>query len=150
MAVCKRDNEGMSLLEVTMAVAIFAVVIGITAQSLGSYYVSIDLHEQRIEAAQAARTVLAACREKCKETKDDFPAAFLAWVEDQQDDGWQEFLRADDKHLAAHALNVETLDSQGEGAQADDNPIVVRVTSSWDDRRGRAMRSVLVTAFTDQ
>ena len=56
-------KRGVTLIEVTMAVAIFAVVIAVSAQSILSFYVAIDMQEDRIVATHAARAVLAALRE---------------------------------------------------------------------------------------
>ena len=40
-----QDERGVTLIEITLAVAIFAGVIGVTAQALMSFYVSIDVQE---------------------------------------------------------------------------------------------------------
>ena len=42
-----KRNEGVTLMELTMAVALFSVVLGATAQSLISYYVALDTQNQR-------------------------------------------------------------------------------------------------------
>lgn len=156
-AVCRRGGSargerGMSLMEVTMAVAIFAAVIAVTAQSLVSFYVSIDMQKQRIEAANSCKAVMALLREKRDETSADFPDTFLGWVSAQQNEGWTDFLKTEDAgiRLREHTITVQCLSLAGDVAAAGDNPIRVHVTSRWLDRRGRPMRAELVTALTDE
>ena len=55
-------NGGVSLLEVTMAVAIFAVAVGVAAQGLISFYASMDVQNQRVMAANQCRALLSDMR----------------------------------------------------------------------------------------
>lgn len=148
----KMTQRGMTLLEVTLAVAIFTVVIGITAQSLASYYIAMDVQEQRIEAAQSARTVLTALRNKRDETRNNFPGELLEWIQTQNIENWPGYVHSggEARHLANHEIMVRALNLEGADAADTDNPIVVQVVSRWNDRRGRAIDVTLASALTDR
>ena len=144
-----RDERGVTLMEIMVAIGIFAVVVAVTAQSLASFYVAIDVQEQRMEAVQACRAVLGALREKRAEFEDNFPADLLAWIEEKNDDGWNDFLKYDDQQgLRDHAIEVSCYDMEGDEADDTDDPLQVIVTSTWIDRRGRELNAQVVTALT--
>ncbi len=146
-----QENRGVSLMEVTLAVAIFAGVIGVTAQSLASFYVSIDLQEQRMEAALSCRTVMDAIREKRAQYEDDFPGDLLGWVEAGNEANWAEFLADNASHveLEEQAVEVACYNTNGDAAGVADNPIMVHVTTTWKDRKGRDMSASIMTMLTD-
>ena len=152
-----RSNAGMTLLEITLAVSIFAVAVGITAQSLVSYYMTMDMHEQQIESAQAARTIIAAIRDKRGEFDGDpnFPVGLQAWVAAQQDDGWSAFLRTKGTgdtyaQLEEHSVTVNMAALDGGAVAAGTNPVRITVVSEWNDRRGRPMSATIATVLTDE
>ena len=147
-----QDQRGVTLMEITLAVAIFAAVIGVTAQSLMSFYVSIDMQEQRMEGVASCRSVMDALREKRYEFKDAFPEDLLAWIETNNETSWEDFLADNSEHveLSEHAIEVNCFNEAGEAADADDNPIVVHVTAEWVDRKGRAMSATVVSMLTDE
>lgn len=146
------DERGMTLMEVTLAVAIFAGVIAVTAQSLASFYVTIDMQKQRIEAANSCRAVLSLLRDKRDELSADFPKSLLAYITSQEALGWQEYLKTENggTRLRDHQITVTCLDTEGNVATDEDNPIRVHVTSTWLDRRGRPMEAQLVTMLTNE
>ena len=146
------DNRGITLMEVTLAVAIFAGVIGVTAQSLASFYVAIDVQEQRMEAVAACRGVMDALREKRLEFGDTFPEDLLAWVVTENDASWASFLADNSAHteLSGQTIVVECFNQAGDPAGAGDNPIVVQVTSTWQDRRGRTLSATVVSILTGE
>lgn len=146
-----QENRGVSLMEVTLAVAIFAGVIAVTAQSLASFYVSIDLQEQRMEAALSCRTVMDAIREKRSEFEDDFPGDLLGWIESGNDADWAEFLVDNSNHveLNEQSMEVSCYNTNGDAAGAADNPLVVHVTTTWRDRKGREMSASIMSVLTD-
>jgi prepilin-type N-terminal cleavage/methylation domain-containing protein len=163
------QNAGMSLLEITIAMAIFAVVMGVTATSLASFYTTMDIQEQRIEAMQASRGVLDALREKRGEFVDvglaqtsDFPVGLLDWIEEQNAEAWPGFVREFQRDIATgvvsttkvelldHVITVECTDVNGAPAGAGDNPIQVRVISTWKDRRGHPLQVELVSLLSDR
>ncbi len=151
-----RRNCGLSLLEVMVAIAIFTVVVGITATSLASFYLSMDVQEQRIEAAHAAQAVLDVIRDKRAEfelANDQFDwGAFLNWIEDQNDEGWPNLVREGSGHeeLREHALSVEVRNMQGGAAQPGDNPLQLRALSNWIDRAGHPIQVDVVTIMTNR
>lgn len=139
-------------MEVTLAVAIFSAVIGVTAQSLASFYVSVDVQEQRMEAITACRGVMDALREKRTEFATNFPEDLLAWIDNENEEGWPAFLEENLDHveLASQALSVECQNLDGDAAGVGDNPIVVFVTTTWQDRRGRTLSSTVSSVLTDE
>lgn len=161
-------NAGMSLLEVTIAIALFAIVIGITATSLTSFYVSMDVQEQRIEAMHACRGVLDALREKRAEFVDldlagtsNFPLGLTAWIDARNTEGWPNFLRGavvDEAtgvptgvvELDAHALTVLYTDIDGGTVDSTTNPLQIHVLSTWNDRHGRPMQVELTSLLSDR
>jgi prepilin-type N-terminal cleavage/methylation domain-containing protein len=163
-----RDNAGMTLLEITIAMALFAVVIGVTATSLASFYVNMDVQEQRIEAMHSCRAVLDALREKRAEFVDiglenasEFPMGLVEWIEDQNTEGWTAFLRGYNfdpetgapvgpAQLSDHAITVQVSNADGGSVTADSNPIQVHVVSSWNDRQGRPLQVELVSLLADR
>lgn len=148
-----RAQEGMTLMEVTMAVAIFAAVIAMTATALVDFYVGVDLQKQRIEAASSCRAVLSYLRERRPEMNEDFPATFLDHINLKQEEGWTEFLKhdaGDGITLDGHTITVVVRNMDGAEATDADNPIRIIVQSTWLDRAGRPMRAELATALTDQ
>lgn len=147
-----RDQRGVTLMEVILAVAIFAAVIGVTAQSLMSFYVSIDMQEQRMEAVTACRGVMDGLREKRYEFKANFPQGLLAWVAENNESSWESYLAHNEEHieLADQDIEVACFNTDGEAAAAGDNPIVVHVTTTWLDRKGRPMSASIASMLTDE
>ena len=147
--------RGMTLIEVVLAVAILAVVLGVTAQAIGGFYITMDVQEQRIEAVQSARAVLGAVREKRTEFdggEDGFDwAGLLGWIEGQNQESWAGFVRGNELHedLRDHTIGVEVYNMDGGAASAGDNPVEVHAIAAWVDRQGRAQRAVVVTVMTN-
>jgi prepilin-type N-terminal cleavage/methylation domain-containing protein len=137
MSRTRRGHEqGFTLLELTLAVAVFAVVLGATAQVLVSHYATLDLQQQRSTAVQLCRGVLSDMRAARDANPDDFPGAITEmWPNDVQVDGTG--------LLRNEQVTVNYADSTA-------NPLNVRVTVSWSDLRGRPVRSSLATMLTDQ
>ena len=147
-----KDNRGVSLMEVTLAVAIFAGVIAVTAQSLASFYVSVDMQEQRIEAVNTCRSVMEALREKRRQFKTDFPDGLLNWVDERNEASWDTYLADNSIHqeLEDQTIQVECYNEAGDEASLGDNPIVVHVISSWQDRKGRTLTARVVSVLTGE
>ncbi|MBX3179017.1 MAG: type II secretion system protein [Candidatus Hydrogenedentes bacterium] len=145
-------QAGLSLVEIVLAVAIFSVVIGATAQSLMSFYVGIDAQEQRIEALSAARGVLDGLREKRYEFRNDFPDGLIAWVEENNATGWSAVVPLDGYYgrLPDRAIEARCYDTEGNPASDGDNPILVEVTTTWTGGRGRAMSATAVSMLTNE
>lgn len=152
MTKALQDERGVTLIEVIIAVAILAGVVGATAQSLMSFYVSIDVQEQRMEAVRACQGLMDGIREKRLEFKNDFPDALLTWIDDNNDDGWDEFLvdNSDHVELGNQELTVTCFNSDGDNAGSGDNPIFVHVTTTWNDRKGRGLEATVVSVLTNE
>lgn len=147
-----KDERGVTLIEITLAVAIFAGVIGVTAQSLMSFYVTIDMQEQRIEAVATCRSVMDSLREKRVQYQGNFPQGLLTWVNSQNSSAWTDFLADNSEHveLANQTIEVTCYDQAGNLADGNDNPIVVHVTTNWQDRKGRALSATVVSMLTSE
>lgn len=147
-----KDNQGVTLMEVTLAVAIFAAVIGVTAQSLASFYVAVDMQEQRMEAVSTCRSVMDAMREKRTEFKTNFPEGLLGWVAANNEESWSDFHADNSDHIELdnQSILVELFNENGDAAVTGDNPVVVHVTTSWRDRKGRDLSATVVSMLTDQ
>lgn len=148
------SNKGITLLEVMVAISIFAVVIGITATSLGSFYVSMDVQKERIAAVQSCRSVMSAIREKRTEfvlPNDEIDRqGLLQWVQEMNEEGWQDFLHSGDAGLHGHEIVVLCQNMEGGPASPEDNPIRVQVRATWNDLRGRPMAAQVITVLADQ
>jgi prepilin-type N-terminal cleavage/methylation domain-containing protein len=155
-SVLRGSAVGVTLMEIMVAMAIFSVVIGVTATALTSFYVTMDLQEQRIEAVQSCRAVLGAIREKrhqYKQPEDQFDwTAFLGWIDQENSAGWPEFLKQGASHeeLRDHSLAVTPLNLEGNPANPNDAPIEFHVTAAWKDRKGRTMQAQVVSVLTDR
>lgn len=147
-----RNTAGMSLLEVVLAIAIFAAVIGVTAQSLASFYVAIDLQEQRINGLQAARAVMSAIRERRDTFQQNFPDSLIAWVSENNDLYWDDYLVDNSAHeqLRNHSIQVDVFDLEGNAPSSGESPVQIFVRSTWLDRRNRPIQAELVSVFNDQ
>lgn len=149
-----RDTRGLTLMEVTFALAIFAVVTAVTAQALTSFYVALDIQEQRIEAVRVCMDVMGAVREE-RETLDaeDWPGNLVAWVEAQNDEGWPQHQREGGSglgELPAQAITVECTNLEGQAPVQGDVVVMVRVYCTWEDRAGHALESQVVTALANE
>lgn len=151
-----KKTSGVTLMEVTLAVAIFAVAIAMSAQALISFYAALDVQEQRVEAMQAARAVLAEVRQirgdyQLPDEEYDW-AGLLGWFSTQQEAEWAGFVRNQPgmTYLPDHALDVVLLNMNGEAAQPGDDPIEVQVRSSWTDLRGRTASVSVVGMFSER
>jgi len=148
------SNRGISLLEVMVAITIFAVVIGITATSLGSFYVSMDVQKERIAAVHSCRSVMSAIREKRAEfvLPDDAidRQGLLQWVHECNEEGWQDFLHSGNAGLRGHQIMVLCQNIEGAPASAEDNPIRVHVRATWNDLSGRPMEAQIITLLADR
>jgi len=151
-ALHRKNQAGMTLMEVILAVAIFAAVIGVSAQALASFYLSMDMQEQRIEGLQSCRAVMSGLRERRESFETDFPNSLIAFVNANNASGWQSFLanNADHEELRGHSLEVTLMDMDGSALSGPTAPVQVFVRATWRDRRDRPMSAALVTVFNNQ
>ena len=82
----RRTLSGFTLLEIVVAMSIFAVTMGATAQGLAYAYGLVNLQNQRVTANNDCRAVLAALRQValeqpdttgCPSTANKFPCVLL-------------------------------------------------------------------------
>ncbi|MBI2423135.1 MAG: type II secretion system protein [Candidatus Hydrogenedentes bacterium] len=147
-----RAAAGFTLLEVTLAVAIFAAVIGVTAQSLMSFYATMDMQEQRVEAINACRSVMSAVRDKRYEVTDDFPGGLITWINENNGTHWASFSNSNPETgaLKDFAITVACKDMAGGDAGDGDNPVQIAVNATWSDVRGRPIAVMLGSVITNE
>lgn len=131
-----RCEKGFSLLELTIAMAVFAVVLGAAAQALVSYYVAMDTQEQRNTAIHICKGVLNDMRQARDADPDQFPDAITGmWPDDTLTPG--------PGLLRNETVQVNYVDTNA-------NPLEITVTVSWEDLRGRPIQATMTTLLTDQ
>lgn len=151
-----KRNSGITLVEVTFAIAIFAVAIAMSAQAMMSFYATTDLQGQRISAMQANQAVIALIRQKradYQEANDAFNwGNYITWIKAQQTAKWTPFLKtkAASGILPGHKITVTLLALDGSAAVAGNDPIEVHVRSTWTDLRGRTASAELVAAISER
>ena len=152
LRVQRNGEVGLTLVEIIIAVAIIAVVLAVSAQALGGFLVAMDAFKEQTIAIQSCRSVLGAIREQRPDLQDNFPSELLAWIDSQNEAGWERFrLLADNfGRLENHTLSVSTTNMAGDFPGAGDNPIVVYVTATWTGLHGRPMRTMVSTILTDR
>ncbi len=133
-----RDEQGVTLLELMIAMALFALVLGAAAQSLVSYHSVMQLQEQRNAAAQNCKALLGQLRND----RDNDPGPFPDRVTDDFPNNWST------TDAAFCTLPDETLTVTYTNANA--NPLEVIVTSTWTPLRGGQAQFQLSTILTDQ
>jgi prepilin-type N-terminal cleavage/methylation domain-containing protein len=149
-------QSGMTLVEVTFAVAVFAIAIAMSATALAAFYAATDVQEQRISAMQANRAVIAAVRQKRLDFQggnDTYDwAGFINWINQQQTAGWTEFKKVNTASgaLPNHRITVQLRALDGDPAVAGDDPIQIHVRSAWSDLRGREAQAELVAAISER
>lgn len=127
---------GFTLLEVMLAGAVFLLVMGAAAQALVSYYVALDVQNQRNTAIQNCRAVLVDMRRVRDTAPADFPEAILDnWPDGQVVEGL--------RHLPGEVMSVDYADPTA-------NPLDVTVTCQWNDLRGRGVRVSVSSLLTDR
>ena len=170
--VLSRSREGFSLLEIVIALAIFAVTLGATAQGLAYAYGLVTLQNQRITANNDCRAALSSMRQElaedldttaCPATSAKFPCLLLDWVST---------FPANAAAVAAlpaasripfagmYTLRNETITValtsstggalvKGTGPSTSTNPVYVKVTVQWTGPRGITYTEVVTTVMTD-
>lgn len=147
MRLKQRAKRGFTLVELTVAVAIFTVVLGAAAQGLVSYYVIVDLQHQRDVAIQDAKAMLSQMRD-VRNTAPD--AAFPQVITDVWPDGT--LLSGEGLAAALNREPVDNLRNQQISITYTDvgaNPLEVMVRCTWQDRRGRTASTQISTRLTD-
>lgn len=131
-----RGETGLTLLEVSLSMAIFAVVMSVSAQVLIGFSGSMEMQEQRQEAVQHCRAVLAQIRQ-------DRDTSVLAFPQ-QITTIWPDGRQVTDPEIVTLDNEVITVDY----ADDDADPLQVTITASWTDMRGRPAATAVGTLLT--
>lgn len=168
-AISSPRTGGFTLLEITFAMGIFMIVLGVVAQSLISSFHVLVLEEQRTNALNGCKSVLATLRqvsysgiatEACPEGDPLFPCVVLNWIQGFPDsledipesdmERWGTFFS-----LPGQEYEIACADAQGNPAQAglilgqNSNPVFVTVTTSWTGLMERRHTLSTTAAITD-
>ncbi len=131
-----RDEEGVTLLELTIAMALFVIVMGATAQSLISYYVALDMQNQRHTAVRDCASILSNMRDVRTANPTNFPDAITTL--------WPDGVQVPNAGtLTQEVVTVDYVDPNT-------NPLEVTVTSTWVDMRGRPMTVSVSSILADR
>ncbi len=128
-----RNKDGFTLVELMVAMAIFSMVLGATAQALVSYYAALDTQDQRNTATRHCTTVLSQMRE-ARAAAATFPGGITTlWPNTGVVAG-------------VSSLPGEVVQVTYKSATAD--PLEVTVTSQFRDLRGRTLTVRVSTILT--
>ncbi len=139
-----REERGLTLLEMTFAMATFALVMGATAQALITYYTAMDLQGQRGAAAQNLQSLLSDMRTLRDGSVGNFPGALLQRWPDGT--AVAEATTLPDERITVRYRNLTAPGGPLETA----NPLEVTVTSQWRTLRGAVTQLSVSTVLTDR
>ncbi|MGI6138791.1 MAG: PulJ/GspJ family protein [Candidatus Hydrogenedentales bacterium] len=151
------DRKGFTLMEITFAMSLFLIVLGVVAQSLISSFHVLLIEEQRTNALNGCKSVLSNLRQVaynaeptsgCSEDNPLIPCVLLEWIgkfptskdriKPAEINQWQPFFLLPWQEYAFHCT-----DGSGNIARTslspamNTNPVFVTVTTSWTGLRGR-------------
>jgi prepilin-type N-terminal cleavage/methylation domain-containing protein len=129
-------NDGFTLLELTFAVALMAIILAIAAQALIQYHVSMDMQQQRNLAAQQCRAIMESMRAYRDTEMTVFPADILEQWPDGAAVAWQGGLGPDEQFVVGYTDPAA-------------NPLEVTITCTWRDRQDRPIQFTLTSMLTD-
>ena len=152
------NQSGVTLLEIMVAMGIFAVVVGISAASLTSFYASMETQKERIAAAQSCRGVINLARQMRAEfyhvvpDQNRFPEDWQAWLNGKNQQNWPDFTSSPgyEVRLRDHSIVAQVYDLNGDEISSNTNPVVLHVRASWRDARGRMMDAYIATILSGQ
>ncbi len=131
-----RESAGFTLLEVTIAMGVFALVMASAAQVLLSFSSSMNIQEQRQQAVQHCRAVLTQMRQDRDTSVLPFPNQIVGT--------WPNGRQINDPNLVSLSNEIITVTY----ANAAADPLQVTVTSRWNDMQGRAVSATVSTLLT--
>ncbi len=152
----KKNNIGLTLIEIMIAVAIFAFVVGVSAVILVSSHNNLQVQRERIQALHACRAVIEAIREKRKDFtvgNDGFNwEGFYAWANARTSNDWLSMVSIEEHPIAIPGLqiNVALRNMNGNPAGGTDNPVQVYVTATWTSAGGHVIRDTMATIITSR
>ncbi|MCX8064065.1 MAG: type II secretion system GspH family protein [Candidatus Hydrogenedentes bacterium] len=145
---------GLTLIEIMIAVAIFAFVMGTTAITVVSVHNNLQIQRERIQAYHVCRSIIEVIREK----RTDFITGdesfnwtgFYSWLNSQTNQDWLSLVSVQEHpiNLQNLQINIDCRDMQNEPAGGSDNPIQVFVTASWQTSRGYQLQATLGSILT--
>ncbi|MGC8739024.1 MAG: type IV pilus modification PilV family protein [Candidatus Hydrogenedens sp.] len=150
----KKGNEGLTLIEIMIAVAIFAFVVGVTSVILVSSHNNLQIQRERIQALHACRAVIEAIREKRKDfsvSNENFNwEGFYAWINGKTSNDWLTMVSVEGHPIPIPDLqiNVVCRNMNGEPAGGTNNPVQVYVTATWTSLSGHPIRDTVATILT--
>ena len=152
----RKRNEGLTLIEIMIAVAIFAFVVGVTAVTLVSSHNNLQVQRERIQALHACRAVIETIREKRKDfavSDDNFNwEGFYAWINGKTSNDWLSMVSVAEHPIPIPDLqiSVDCRNMNGEPAGGTNNPVQVFVTATWTSIRGHTIRDTVATILTSR
>jgi prepilin-type N-terminal cleavage/methylation domain-containing protein len=166
--VFQRSSRGFTLLEIVVALAIFTVTLGVTAQGLAYAYGVVNLQNQRVTANNDCRAVISSLRQvaaerpastACTNADNMFPCVLLNWVDNFPANAAAVAARA--AFAGMYTLQNETIaitltDNAGVAAVhgltagTGTNPVRATVTVQWRGPRGILYTEIVTTAVTDR
>jgi len=163
---------GFTLLEVTVAMAIFCVTLAAAAQGAAYTFGLVTLQNQRVTANNDCRAVIAALRQvaveqpdttACPASANKFPCVLIDWVNHfPANAAAVAALSAADRmpFSGMYTLRNETITTNlmtstgaaavnGADPSSSTNPVYVRVTIQWTGPRGITYTEIVSTEITN-
>jgi len=167
----RSSQEGFTLIEIMIALTIFAVTLGVAAQGLTYGYSLVRLQTQRVVAANDCRVVISGLRNVvaadpdtagCPDTANKFPCLILEYVSTfPANASAVSALPTATKTFYAglYTLRGETITISltsptggtvvnGNGPSSSTNPVYVKVTVQWTGPRGIKYSETASTIIT--
>ena len=139
----KGERQGVTLLELTVAVAIFSVAIGAAAQILISFYATMDVQSQRVIAINYCRGLLSdmrSLRDAKPNAGDPDPCLRLETLQERVFCRYpQSALELDlegERDRPLEKLRDAQVEIDYEDTSAAANPVAPTVRVRWNDLRG--------------
>jgi len=141
-----RAKQGFTLLELTLALAIFVIILGATAQVLVSYYVALDAQRERTANTQNMAALISSMRQVRDQNPDTFPQAiFTQWPDGTVVPG------ASNSRVMREQITIKYYDvTTNAPATNATNPLLVVLRSTFLDKRNRRLNNVLTTVLTNR
>ena len=158
---CKRLSEtaGVTLLELTIAVAIFAVALGASAQILVSFYSTMDIQNQRVMVINYCRGLMSDMRNLRDATADAtnadaclHPTTFQERVLCRYAQGslTLDLNPTTGRDRALAKLKSPSVQLQYVDSSPTANPLTPTIRVQWRDMRGHLATLALSSSITDR
>ncbi|HOK08124.1 MAG TPA: prepilin-type N-terminal cleavage/methylation domain-containing protein [Candidatus Hydrogenedens sp.] len=150
----KKKNNGLTLIEIMISVAIFSFVVGVTSVILVSSHNNLQIQRERIQALHTCRAVIEAIREKRKDfvvSNESFNwEGFYEWINEKTSNDWLSITTLEEHPIPIPDLQISVVlrNMNGEPAGGTNNPVQVFVTATWTSTRGHTIRDTVATILT--